>query len=188
MSAELSCAQTNRQREIKPARLGASTSACCSSFHINAMKIKLQCACVLVLWLSALVHGQARKPEVLVQVGHSEVIMSVAFSPDGRICASGSRDQTIKLWDTQTGRLLRTLMQPTPLASLAFSPDGRRLGASTDSTALDNQVEEQKLAPESKDKDQTRKPRDKEAERPTLWDVQSGQVLARLAGCQTVRF
>src|SRR2546421_910548 len=105
-------------------------SAYYSSFCIIAMKTKLQCACVLVLWLSALVHGQARKPEVLVQAGHSEVIMSLAFSPDGRICASGSRDQTIKLWDTQTGRLLRTLVGHNGrITSLVFSADGQTLAS-----------------------------------------------------------
>ncbi|MCL2211628.1 MAG: WD40 repeat domain-containing protein [Treponema sp.] len=39
---------------------------------------------------------------------HLESIHSVAFSPDGRYFLSGSRDSTVKLWDTFTGRLIRT--------------------------------------------------------------------------------
>jgi WD40 repeat protein len=41
-------------------------------------------------------------------------VTSVAFSPDGRIIASSSQDQTIKLWDVQTGNCLKTLRADRP--------------------------------------------------------------------------
>jgi WD40 repeat protein len=41
--------------------------------------------------------------------GHSDWISSVVFSPDGKLVASGSDDETVRLWDTGTGAALQTL-------------------------------------------------------------------------------
>jgi WD40 repeat protein len=62
---------------------------------------------------------------------------SVAFSPDGRLLASGSRDKTIKLWEVASGSLVRTLTGHTDsVFSVAFSPDGRLLASGSDDNTI----------------------------------------------------
>jgi WD40 repeat protein len=69
--------------------------------------------------------------------GHTDWVNSVAFSPDGRLLASGSSDRTIKLWDVATGREVRTLSGHTDIVtSVAFSPDGRLLASGSDDKTI----------------------------------------------------
>jgi WD40 repeat protein len=85
--------------------------------------------------------------------GHKQQVFCVAYSPDGRTLASGSVDETIKLWDLKTGKERATLKGHTAgVQSVAYSPDGKTLASGGE--------------------DETIK----------LWDIKTGQERATLTG------
>ena len=68
--------------------------------------------------------------------GHTNRVTSVALTPDGRRAVSASGDETLRVWDVESGESLRTLSGHTDrVTSVALTPDGRRaVSASLDQT------------------------------------------------------
>ncbi|MCT7989212.1 serine/threonine-protein kinase [Laspinema olomoucense] len=67
--------------------------------------------------------------------GHSQDVRSVAVTPDGGAIASGSFDGTIKIWNLETGALIRTLTGHSDagemVSSVAIAPNGTLLVSSS---------------------------------------------------------
>ncbi len=60
--------------------------------------------------------------------GHNATVNQIQYSPDGKILASASADNTIKLWQIETGRLITTLSGHTSsVNSIVFSQDQKLL-------------------------------------------------------------
>jgi hypothetical protein len=70
--------------------------------------------------------ARERFAERIVSLGHTGPVRSVAFSPNGELALSASEDNTVRLWEVESGRALRVLEGHSDrVLSVAFRPDGR---------------------------------------------------------------
>ena len=97
--------------------------------------IKLLCSlCAICATVSSPVKPVI--PAAMTLKGGSEHVESVAFSRDGRIVASGGWDDSVSLWDVETGKKIAVLKGHLgSVSALSFAPDGKTLvSASYDGT------------------------------------------------------
>jgi WD40 repeat protein/serine/threonine protein kinase len=74
----------------------------------------------------------ARQPADKEPVGSDpgDLLLALAFSPDGTQVAAGSRDSKVRFWDVKTREPRQTVQLPgSGVDALAFSPDGNRVAA-----------------------------------------------------------
>jgi len=75
--------------------------------------------------------------DVVMQKGHIQPLSSIAYHPSGNYFATGSLDNSIKIWDVNSGKIIRSINIHTgKVNNLQFSADGYQLL----STAMDNKV------------------------------------------------
>src|SRR5579864_2360691 len=90
--------------------------------------------------------------------GHTSWVGRIAWSPDGSILASPSDDNSVRLWDAETGKCLRTLKgHQGGVRCVAFDPKGQTLATGGDDHKLN------------------------------LWDVASGKSLGSMAEVSGVK-
>ena len=98
------------------------TIATTSTSYASAQNLQEQCQ-VGLRWKNAKVKNFAQ---------HSDAVGSVAFSPDGLMLASGSKDKTIQIWDLATGKSIRTFPgDSSTVWSVAFDSSGTKLATGT---------------------------------------------------------
>ena len=92
-------------------------------------------------------------PPAELVVGHTQDVWAVAYSPDGSRIASGSSDNTLKIWDANSGKELATFSGHTDdVWAVAYSPDGSRIVSGSSDKTL------------------------------KIWDASSGKELATFSG------
>ena len=74
---------------------------------------------------AARVWDAATGKKIITLQGHDSVVVSAAFSPDGKTIVTASFDKTARLWETATGREIAILRHEAPVVTAAFSPDGK---------------------------------------------------------------
>src|SRR5262245_20496119 len=149
----------------------------------------------IVIFLPGTVGAQATAdPKIRIEGPfNSGIVNSLAFSPDGKMLASGSGDKTIRLWEMSNGRLIRAFVgHGEVIHTVAFSPDGKTLASgSADHSIKLWQVDNGKLirlfnghtsavysvafSPDGKMLASTGEAENDSSRRP--WDVSSGRAI-----------
>jgi WD40 repeat protein len=100
----------------------------------NKGKLKMQRFKISLLIIGLIVSGCATRPPINKNSASS--VSSVAFSPNGKLALSGSWDNSLKLWDINSGQQIRSFKGHSDnVNAVAFSPNGKlALSGSMDDT------------------------------------------------------
>ncbi|WP_420582162.1 WD40 repeat domain-containing protein [Reichenbachiella sp.] len=97
-----------------------------NSFIILALLVSANCG-----------FAQEYPLETVIQRGHRAAVRTVAYSPDGKFIATGSRDNSIKLWEVSTSREIRTFLgHLNPVNIVAFDPSGRWIASGSSDNSI----------------------------------------------------
>ena len=75
-------------------------------------------------------------PTTIFEHEHGDAVLSVAFSPDGRLLATGSYDKMLRVFEVGSWRTIQEHRHGGVVLSVAFSPDGRLLATGSSDKML----------------------------------------------------
>jgi WD40 repeat protein len=92
-------------------------------------------------------------PLIRILVGHTDWVGAVAVTPDGKHAISGSLDNTLRVWDIESGEEIQRLVGHTAeVSAVTVTPDGKHAISGSDDKTL------------------------------RMWDIESGEEIQRLVG------
>ena len=132
----------------------------------------------------------AQAPVLTANTGHTRAIRAIDFSHDGKYLVTASDDWSLKIWDIESGKLLRTIKDTYP-AYISFSTDGKYIFGGSDnkktmkwetmSGRLVDSLETHTFKPENISPNNAYKSTDKEGEI-TLYNNRTDEVIRTFKG------
>src|SRR2546423_108362 len=91
---------------------------------------------ILFFLILSFVIAKAQQPRLILPIGHTSYVTSAKFSPDEKYVVTASLDNTVKIWETTTGKLVSKLQgRSSKIYSAEFSPDGKYVAILEDTMA-----------------------------------------------------
>lgn len=95
------------------------------------MKISKLCSAIFILIIAGFnpfaVNSQPQNAEILYQIGHSAEVTGIEFTPDEKYFVTCSRDHTVKIWNTITGKVFTIQDNEDIIEGISLSTDGKML-------------------------------------------------------------